>query len=104
MERLKVCSQINLHKCRKDDIEAYIKNGISFMKKAGFDCMDFPVKEIYSLLPYEKLWKKEQTALNKAEKALNSATADFMTKGASSFLPSLPKEVIPPISNTARKK
>jgi len=28
------------------------------MKKAGFDCMDFPVKEIYSLLPYEKLWKK----------------------------------------------
>lgn len=28
----------------------------------------------------EKLWKKEQTALNKAEKALNSATADFMTK------------------------
>ena len=28
----------------------------------------------------------------------------LMTNGASSFFPSLPKEVIPPISNTARKK
>ncbi len=28
----------------------------------------------------EKQWKKEQTALNKAEKLLNSATADFMKK------------------------
>lgn len=28
----------------------------------------------------EKLWKKEQTALNKAERALNTAAADFMTK------------------------
>ena len=40
----------------------------------------------------------------KLQKNLEVGWLICLDKGRSSFLPSLPKEVIPPISNTARKK
>lgn len=46
MRKLRISSAINLHTAPKDDIVEYVKAGLSFHKRIGFDAADFPVKLI----------------------------------------------------------
>lgn len=43
MRKLRVSSKLALHCCPKDDVAAYIRAGLDFHKKAGFDAADFPM-------------------------------------------------------------
>ena len=44
MAKLKVSSTLNLHSGPKEDMAAFVRAGVSFMKAHGFDAMDFPMK------------------------------------------------------------
>ena len=50
MPILRTCTQLNLHKYSKDDVCEYFRQGIEFHKNAGFDALDFPMKEIAVML------------------------------------------------------
>ena len=50
MSVLRVCTQINLHSGSKKNLSDYFRGGIKFCKNIGFDALDFPMKEITSLL------------------------------------------------------
>lgn len=50
MHSLRVCTQINLHSGSKENLSDYFRCGIEFCKNVGFDALDFPMKEISSLL------------------------------------------------------
>ena len=50
MNPLRTCTQLNLHKYSKDDVCEYFRQGIEFHKNAGFDALDFPMKEIAVML------------------------------------------------------
>lgn len=42
MSKLRISSSLNLHHYPKDDISEYIRQGLAFCKKLGFDAVDFP--------------------------------------------------------------
>lgn len=60
MHALRVCTQINLHSGSKENLSDYFRCGIEFCKNIGFDALDFPMKEIASLLgkTTDIEWKK----------------------------------------------
>ena len=41
MEKLRICSKLILDPELKEDFSGYIRDGIFFMKNAGFDAVDF---------------------------------------------------------------
>jgi len=43
MNKLRISSKINLHYCPMDDVSEFIRQGLSFHKKMGFDAADFPM-------------------------------------------------------------
>ena len=42
MKKLRLSSSLNLHACSTENIGEYIRRGLIFHKKAGFDAVDFP--------------------------------------------------------------
>ncbi|MBE6561841.1 MAG: sugar phosphate isomerase/epimerase [Ruminococcaceae bacterium] len=43
MAKLRISSTLNLHSYPKEDVAAYVRAGVAFMKRNGFDAMDFPM-------------------------------------------------------------
>lgn len=43
MEKLRVCSGLNLHSYPKDDLSAYLRAGLAFHKENGFDAADISI-------------------------------------------------------------
>ncbi len=41
MKKLSICSQLNLHSYPRENISEYIRAGLEFNKKMGFECVDF---------------------------------------------------------------
>lgn len=42
MKKMRLCSQINLHGSVGDDVNKFVRDGLEFHKKMGFDAADFP--------------------------------------------------------------
>lgn len=68
---LRTCTQLNLHRISKDNLSDYFSHGIVFHKNMGFDALDFPMKEITSLL----MDKSDSTWRRFIEKIKNDADA-----------------------------
>ena len=51
MEKLRISSKNNLHFCSKQDVSEYIRQGLIFQKKTGFDAADFSMDLIEPLGP-----------------------------------------------------
>ena len=57
MSTFRLSSSLNLHSCSKDDPAEYIRQGINFLKKAGFDAADFPMNSMLRL--FGDNWESE---------------------------------------------